>query len=152
MLILEVLFETCEVLQDNNATPVIKVVAWHTWVTFKSSCHSSSILFHTEFGRSVADEAHTKEHMEPVGSVLSVVMVSIVIHWVGWSCSFKISSICSHEMLEFNNVFRGYSAWIWVIVVNEIMNLWRMEFTWWSHSITSNWSSIWSWNTTIIVT
>lgn len=121
---LVVLFEANKVLEHNHSTSVIEVMTWNALVALQSLSHSCSITLDLDLLDSVRSEHKTKNHLEPVVSVLSVVVISIIVHWISWLGSLEVCLVRAHEVLEHGGVFGIDSGRIGMLVVQEVVHPW----------------------------
>jgi len=71
--------------------------------------------------------------------------------WMSWLRSHESCLVGSHEVLEVDGILRGDSLGVLVKVIYMIMCLWRMEVSSMTDSVSSESSSVLSWDSTTIV-
>lgn len=67
---------------------------------------------------------------KPVSTILSKLKVLIVMHGIIRSRSLIVDNIGVHPMLEFDGILLCNEMSVLMIVIEIVMNLRRMEFTW----------------------
>ena len=98
--ILVVLLETCELLLDEDATTVVKVVSWHALNVLHAVPAVHSCLLKHEAILGVQTSEHSEDEQKPEGTILQEVHVAIVVHWLRWLGDLKVFSVADHESLE----------------------------------------------------
>ena len=130
----------------------MEMMSWHSLVPIQSGSHPESIGLHLPFLIAVGDESHAEYKLKPVISVLGIVEICVVVHWEAWHRSVEIGGVCSHVVLKFNGIFRGYTVGIGMVEINVVVDLWGMEVSWLTDGFASDNTSVGAWNTTVVVT
>lgn len=150
-MVLVVLLKASELLSDQNATPVMKMMGWHILQRFTAGPHCPSIRFNLEssFGIEAAHEGKNQE--SPEGAVLLEKHLAVVVHRMCGTRSLEIDFVSRHVSLKLDSIFRGHSLRVLMVIVQEVVNGGLMEVSYGSKSSASNRTTTFRWKTTLVV-
>jgi len=113
---------------------------------------SCSIIFKLHSLDGVLKDHSSDKEFEPEGTVLSVIKVSVIVHWISRHCLLEANSIGAHIVLELYGIFLCDTIRVWVSILDSIVEKRRMKDTWSTPCWPSDWSTIGSWYTTFVET
>lgn len=91
---------------------------------------SCSIIFKLHSLDGVLKDHSSDKEFEPEGTVLSVIKVSVIVHWISRHCLLEANSIGAHIVLELYGIFLCDTIRVWVSILDSIVEKRRMKDTW----------------------
>lgn len=144
-------FETGERFLNQNSSSVVEVMGWHFRQVFNSIPSLQTITFYPHFFVCIASEKEEHCESKEESPFFHEIKITVVIHCMCWSCHGVVYFVRLHPALELNSVFRVYNLWISMVVVQIVMNGWRMEISWTTDCASSNGSATFDWQASLVI-
>ena len=122
-----VLLKANELLPEQDASPVGHVVGRHVREILAPVPHVPSVELNSDASLQVEASAETHQHKAPEDTVLLVVVVAVVMHWVHRAAALEIVLVTRHEGLELDGVFTAHQVRVLVVVVQKVVHLRLVE-------------------------
>jgi hypothetical protein len=99
----------------------------------------------------VHTEKGEEEEAKPESTIAHELHVVVVVHGIVWTRSLEVNNIRAHPMLELDSILLVKKGCILMMIVQVVMNLGRVELARVSKCFASEGTSVFAWNTTVIV-